>query len=236
MFKKILILLLLSISCPAFSDSDKDLDFTLSDFCFKQPSVQDRGGVLYLPNQQIGITAKSTCVYKDEFGQFYSQGRLKNGVRNGKWIFWHKNGAVHKEQFWINGLKQGAFTNWFEDGQKEAKRVYKDDVLKEMSMWSESGETRMTSSEDLKTGNLKLTFYISGIITAIGTVINTPIGELTKHGKWTYYFSDSGLRYLEGNYKNDEKVGSWIEWNKTGQNIIKTSTYKDGKCVSGDCN
>ena len=187
MFKKILILLLLSISCPAFSDSDKDLDFTLSDFCFKQPSVQDRGGVLYLPNQQIGITAKSTCVYKDEFGQFYSQGRLKNGVRNGKWIFWHKNGAVHQEQLWVNGSQQGEFSYWHENGQKAVKKVYKDGILKEISAWTESGEIQITSIQDLKTGNLKLTLYKSGNIIGIGTVIDTSVGELTRHGKWTSY-------------------------------------------------
>jgi len=232
--KKLLILFLLSISLSAFSVSDKDLDFTLSDFCFKQPSVQDRGGVLFFPNQQVGITAKSTCVYKDEYGQFYSQGRLKNGVRNGKWIFWHKNGVLHQEQFWVNGSRQGEFSSWYENGQKEAKKVFKDDTLKEISAWTESGEIQITSIEDLKTGNLKLTLYKSGNVIGIGTVIDTSASDLTRHGKWIYY-SDSGLRLLEGNYKNGKKIGSWIRWNKTGQNIIKTFTYKDGECISGDC-
>jgi antitoxin component YwqK of YwqJK toxin-antitoxin module len=233
--KKLLLLFFLSISFSAFSDSDKDLDFTLSDFCFKQPSVQDRGGVLYLPNQQVGITAKSTCVYKDEYGQFYSQGRLKNGVRNGKWIFWHKNGAVFQEQNWVNGLKQGMFNHWYENEEKQQNHFYQDDALKEITRWNKKGEIELSGSEDSKTGNLKITVYKSGVITAIGIAKHTP-EKLIEHGKWTLYFPDSGLRHQEGNYKNGERVGSWIEWNKTGQNIIKTLTYEDGKCTNGDCN
>ena len=233
--KKLLILLLLSTSFSAFSDSHIDLDFTLSDFCYKQPDVQKRAGVYYFPNNEVGISAKSTCVYKDEYGQFYSQGRLKNGVRNGKWIFWYKNGVMHQEQFWVNGVKQGLFTHWHENGEEKAKQVWKDDTLKEVSGWDESGEINLISSEDSKSGNLKITFYKSGIIVSIGIFKSTYEKTFIKHGKRTNYFSESGLKFNEGNFKDDKKDGIWIEWNKTGQNIIKTSTYKDGKCISGDC-
>ena len=89
--KKLLILLLLSTSFSSFADSD-DLDFTLSDFCHEQPGVQERNGVFYFPNEEVGITATSICVFKDAFGQYRSQGKLKNGKYHGKWTSWYDNG------------------------------------------------------------------------------------------------------------------------------------------------
>ena len=68
--KKLLVLLLLSISLSTFADSD--LDFTLSDFCHEQPGVQERNGVFYFPNEEVGITATSICVFKDTFGHFHT--------------------------------------------------------------------------------------------------------------------------------------------------------------------
>ena len=77
--KKLLLLLLLSTSFPTFANKVfniddyvdyVDLDFTLSDFCYLQPNVQDRGGVYYFPNEEVGITDSSLCVYKDLYGQY----------------------------------------------------------------------------------------------------------------------------------------------------------------------
>jgi hypothetical protein len=64
--KKLLTLILLSISCSSFANSH--IDFSLSDFCYLQPNVQDRDGVYFFPNQQIGITASSLCVFKNAYG------------------------------------------------------------------------------------------------------------------------------------------------------------------------
>ncbi len=100
--KKLLILLLLSTSLSAFADSD-DLDFTLSDFCYQQPNVQDRGGVYYFPNEEVGITAVSLCVYKDQYGQYESKGKLKNGKFDAKWTWWHTNGQTKEESDYEDG-------------------------------------------------------------------------------------------------------------------------------------
>ena len=83
--KKLLILLFLSTSFSTFADSH--LDFTLSDFCYEQPDVQDREGVLYFPNEEVGITATSICVYKDAYGQYESKGELIKGVPDKAIIF-----------------------------------------------------------------------------------------------------------------------------------------------------
>ena len=93
--KKLLILLFLSTSFSTFADSH--LDFTLSDFCFQQPNVQYRGGIYYFPNEEVGITATSICVYKDAYGQYRSKGKLNNGNFDGKWNRWSKTGQMMSE-------------------------------------------------------------------------------------------------------------------------------------------
>ena len=47
----------MAIGSNSFADSH--IDFSLSDFCYLQPNVQDRNGVYYFPNQTKGITAKA---------------------------------------------------------------------------------------------------------------------------------------------------------------------------------
>ena len=75
--KKLLLLLILSTSLSTFAEEYFDvvkylemqkLDFTLSDFCYLQPDVQERfkdgnlySGTYYFPNQETGITATSIC-------------------------------------------------------------------------------------------------------------------------------------------------------------------------------
>ena len=92
--KKLLLLLLLSLGFIGSGAAGSQLDFTLSDFCYQQPNVQDRGGVYYFPNENEGITASSLCVYKDLYGQYMSKVELVNGKFDGKFIRWLRNEFV----------------------------------------------------------------------------------------------------------------------------------------------
>ena len=123
--KKLLILLLLSTSLSTFGGFH--LDFSLSDFCHQQPGVQDREGVYYFPNQEIGITATSVCVYKDAFGQYSSKGELINGKKDGKWIYWHVNGQKDEEVNYKDGKEVGKrITSWYTNGQIKTEAIYND--------------------------------------------------------------------------------------------------------------
>ena len=91
--KKLLLTLLLTTSFSSFA---LDLDFLFGSFCYKSPKVQDRGGVWYLPNQQEPFTGENLCVYKIN-GQYHSKGNILNGLKDGKWTQWHKNGQKKNE-------------------------------------------------------------------------------------------------------------------------------------------
>ena len=124
--KKLLILLfsLLIFSSPSVFADDlyvdifaPELDFTLSDFCHEQPGVQERNGVFYFPNEEVGITATSICVFKDAFGQYRSQGKIKNGKYHGKWTSWYDNGQKEFEGIFKDGIPYNNIFRWSKDGQ-----------------------------------------------------------------------------------------------------------------------
>ena len=101
--KKLLLLSLLATSFSTFADGHHLRDFSLSDFCYQQPNVQNRDGVYYFPNQSVGITDTSICVYKDAFGQYASKGNIVRGVFDGLWTGWTRNGEIWLESYYING-------------------------------------------------------------------------------------------------------------------------------------
>ncbi len=144
--KKILITFLLTASFSTFAD----LDFSLSDFCYLQPEVQDRdvseeidpnyfnineslnpfgnhfyeSGTYYFPNKEVGITETSICVFKDKYGQYDSKGNLKKGKKEGKWIHWRSNGQKEAEINWKDGKKDGKNIWWDENGQIKEENNY----------------------------------------------------------------------------------------------------------------
>ena len=144
--KKILLTLLLTASFSTFAD----LDFSLSDFCYLQPNVQDRdankpsnivdldeylnpygnhfneSGTYYFPNREVGITKTSICVFEDKYGQYDSKGNLKNGKKEGKWIHWRSNGQKEAEINWKDGKKDGKNIWWYINGEIKSETYYKD--------------------------------------------------------------------------------------------------------------
>ena len=121
---KKLLIFLFSILISFNSYGGAKIDLSLSDFCYHQRNVQDRDGVLYFPNQQVGITATSICVYHDAYGQYYSKGRLKNGRKDGKWTWWYENGQKKREKNYKDGKLDGKDTDWHKNGQIESERTW----------------------------------------------------------------------------------------------------------------
>ena len=146
--KKLLLTFLLTASFSTFAD----LDFSLSDFCYLQPEVQDRdvseeidpnyfdiveaynpfgnhyyySGTYYFPNKEVGITETSICVFKDAYGQYDSKGNLKKGKKEGKWIHWRSNGQKEAEINWKDGKKDGKNIWWYINGEIKSETYYKD--------------------------------------------------------------------------------------------------------------
>ena len=71
-------------------------------------------------------------------------GKMKDGKKEGKWIYWYPNGQKKSVLTYKDEKLDGLFTIWYENGQKKVKRTYKDgepDGLE--TKWYENGQKRL---------------------------------------------------------------------------------------------
>jgi len=227
------------------------IDFSLSDFCYQQPDVQDRGGVYYFPNESVGITASSLCVYKDLYGQYMSKVELLNGQFDGQFIRWWENGGKHQEKNYKDGKLDGKWTetwsggrvifernytdgnidtettfSYYDNGQIKTKYNYKDThVDGEQTVWYENGQIKLQYNA---TGLGKATgWYENGQIKSDG-IFND--GKLD--GKETSWYENGQMRG-ESNYKDGKKDGKWTWWLSDGLKWKEAIFINDE--IVGDC-
>jgi antitoxin component YwqK of YwqJK toxin-antitoxin module len=227
--KKLLLHILLSLGFIGSGVAGSQLDFTLSDFCYQQPNVQDRGGVYYFPNEEVGITASSLCVYKDLYGQYMSKVELVNGKFDGKFIRWWENGQKHQEKNYKDGILDGKSSAWWSGGTIYNEGNYKDGKRDgKQTDWYENGQIKFEVNyiEDITDG--RVAFWTEN--GQIRVDENFKDGKLD--GKQTEWF-ENGQIESELNYKDGKLDGKWTKWRSDGLKW-KEAVFKNGKIV-GNC-
>jgi len=86
-------------------------------------SLQDRGGVKYEINSEVGFTGVYVEYYED--GQKKVEEHLKLGKRDGLLTRWYENGQRHYVFNVNNGLNDGLMTAWWRNGQKKEEVTWK---------------------------------------------------------------------------------------------------------------
>ncbi len=137
---KKLLLLLFSLLISFNSWGEVELDFSSDNFCDQSPRIQVRDGLFYLPNTEKPYSGENICVYLSN-GQYFSQGKIKKGLRDGTWSFWYENGQKKAEGNYKDGEFDGKATQWYEHGQIGAERNYKDGKLDgKFTSWLQYGQ------------------------------------------------------------------------------------------------
>ena len=167
--KKIILLTILLFT--SFSTFALELDFWSSEsFCYQSPNVQNRNGVLYIPNQQEPFTGENLCVFTN--GQHHSKGSILNGLFDGKWTFWYEHGIKNQEVNFKEGKFNGKEIVWHLNGQLSSEVNYKDDLkVGKQTMWHSNGQKLLEGNfQDVSIGkyneigaiidNLKMFFGI----------------------------------------------------------------------------
>jgi len=159
--KKLLLLLFSLILSFNSYGKEVELDFSSDTFCDKSPKAQlreddEKGYLFYLPNQEKPYSGENLCVYLSN-GQYYSRGEIKNGLREGKWEYWHENGQKKEERNYINGWERGeggSVIVRYDNGQKRYEwNDNKDGKLDGKSIsWNKDGQ--ITSEKNYKDGEL----------------------------------------------------------------------------------
>lgn len=74
-------------------------------------------------------------------------------------------------------------------------------------------------------GNILTYYFKTGIVKAQGPVV----GDEQMEGKWVFY-RENGMLWQVGNFKNGQKQGTWIRYDKLGQ-IEYEAEFSEGKEV-----
>ena len=106
------------------------------------------------------------------------EGFYRNGLKNGEWTWWNEDGGIDSTGNFRKGLFYGQWKFYHSNGQLKAIGNYR------------NGEGTNRDEYGL---------------TAHG-----------RHGKWTFWHGN-GLQASEITYKEGERVGIWISWNEQGQ-------------------
>ena len=129
--KKLLILLFLIplISCTEDWTGEKENIY-----------LQDRNGIKYEVNSEVGFTGKYVKYYENE--QKFVEENYKNGKKDGLKTGWMSNGQKWFETNYKNGKREGRSTDWFfRINQKRFEKKYKNDKRDGLwSSWYENGQ------------------------------------------------------------------------------------------------
>ena len=203
--KKLLLPLLLSTSLSTFA---ADLDFWFDSFCYKSPKVQIRSGVFYLPNQQTPVTAENLCVYESN-GQYHSQGNILNGLKDGKWTWWYENGEKEKEETYIKGEIEKEKEETYIFGVEFVKTGENTEIR---YSYYENGQIREEGNyKDGKEHGKYTSWYENGQI-----MVESNLKDGKIDGKRTVWY-ENGQKAYEWNFKDGDVVGKYIEWYENGQ-------------------
>lgn len=185
---------------------------SFAEICNESDNAQDRNGVLFLPNQSKPYTGNNLCTYDNE--QYKTKGKYNNGLKNGLWTEWQKNGIKVSEEIYNQGELQ-SITDFSDlHYQKTQKFYFLNDSESLITSWSYYP-------------NLQMKFEL-----------NTKNG--LKHGM-QYYWYENGQKKGEGNYINGKADGNVKNWYSNGnlesdENFtadkregIGTTWYKNGQ-------
>lgn len=176
------------------------------------------GEGLYRDSKKIGAWK---FYYQD--GKTEQVGTFDNrGQQIGTWKWFHLNGLIWIEEEYINGQREGIYTEYDTIGKVIVQGEYFDGEETGFWFW-EIGDTR-------DEGN-----FVEGQYDGQWITIDTETGKTifegkyldgSPNGKHTYYW-ENGQKRLEGYYVMGIKEGDWVHYTEEGINYLKIN-YKTG--------
>ncbi|MBN1198244.1 MAG: hypothetical protein JXA23_02750 [Bacteroidales bacterium] len=84
--------------------------------------LQERNGLLYMVNDDEPFTGE---IQSYANGRVEMEGNVRNGLKEGLWIYYYPNGQKQMEGIYKDGLKEGTWTYWTDNGVQENIELYK---------------------------------------------------------------------------------------------------------------
>ncbi len=166
------------------------------------------------------------------------------GNKRGPWIYYHPNGIIAEEGFYMNDKKNGIFKAYDKKGDLLTLEKYRDGEL-------------VTDSEESVILDLRNTYFSDGTVKSSGGYVDgkkegthrvyDERGEISGgevyrkgskvaegivdlnggfEGQWKLFY-ESGTLKAEGEYKDSERTGEWIFYHENGK-IQHKGKYLNG--------
>lgn len=155
--------------------------------------------IFYYPNKQI-----------EQKGKYDKKGRAQ-----GEWKWFYENGALMREEIYVNNLRDGLMTEYTEDGKIITKGEYIEDLQEGTWMYETSEYKEIGKYVNDKPDSLWKSYYL-------------PKEKLRFEGKFlngdadglhTWYY-ENGKKMIQGNYSGGMKQKDWKYYDEAGFNYL----------------
>ena len=121
-----------------------------------------------------------------------SQGKIRNGKKDGPWVYYHDNGRLSYKGNYKDGNQDGPWVYYHSNGQLSYKGTYKDN----------------------KKDGPYVNYYDNGQLGSKGTYRN---GK--EDGRWVRYWSNGQL-WHKGTYKDGKRDGPRVSYSSDGSEMV----------------
>lgn len=172
---------------------------------------------LYVNDNKVG-----EWIYYYPNGQVEQRGRYdKKGRAQGVWKWFYENGALMREENYVNNLRNGLMTDYTEDGKILTKGEYVDDEKEGLWTYETAEYREIGRYTDDKPDSVWKSYYMpKEKIRFEGKFLN---GD--PEGVHTWYYNN-GKKMATGIYAGGLKQGDWKYYDEAGVNYL-TITYEN---------
>ena len=149
----------------------------------------------------------------------------KNGLRQGEWVDYHENGNIRYKGQFKDNEPIGIFEYYNPEGKIIAKGQYLNKKKDGQWQYFSDKDGSLILTEDYQNGTLngKAVVYIPGtdVVSEVTNYVNG-----VKNGEYTNYY-DNGTLKMKTNYKNDALDGDYVYYYYNG--VVK----EEGRFTEG---
>lgn len=99
--------------------------------------LEERDGLFYEPGSKTPYTGQCVTTYPS--GKLGMGGNIKNGLRDGEWLWFYENGNKKRYCMYKDGMKDGPSIFFYKSGGKKSEIIFSEDKNIRQTSWDEKG-------------------------------------------------------------------------------------------------
>jgi uncharacterized protein len=162
-------------------------------------------------------------LYDEYLKYYFGEGNYKNGLKEGKWIYYYPDGTTELEGFYSEGKPDKDWLWQYPGGAKKREETFLYGKLEGPYVEYDSIGNVILKGEYFDDARIGLWLYQVGDITEQGEY---DLGE--RNGIWKHYYSENGKVRFTGNYRNGDEDGTH-KWFYPSGKLELSGDYRVGK-------